>query len=163
AHPPATEIARRGNGGGRVLALTLADFRALGRFDPREVLALRRHLSPNAGVFDELRTVDGFDGGVLLGHRWDVAMRGLPGGAGPRLHRDLDHPERLVVDVPPAAGGRRVVVSEAWYPGWTVTGARHLGRHRNFLMAFDAPAHGGRVVLTYHAPGLLPGAGLTSL
>src|SRR6185312_14484204 len=100
--------------GGRVLSLTLADFRALGRFDPHEVLNLRDHLSPNSNVIDESRSIDGFDGGLLLGHRWDLAMRQLLGGKRPRY----DTPVRESVRGPVAVDRwmeldiRRVVVSD---------------------------------------------------
>ncbi|MCA1841591.1 MAG: hypothetical protein LC792_00100 [Actinobacteria bacterium] len=87
-------------------------------------------------------------------------------GSGPspelRLHRDFDRPERLVVDVPAAAAGRTVVVSESFAPGWRASGGVTLRRHDDLLMAFTAPRGGGRVVLRYHTPGLVLGAAVTA-
>jgi hypothetical protein len=80
---------------------------------------------------------------------------------GLRLERDPDTPERLVVDVPRDAGGERVVVSEAWAPGWSASGDVEVTDHRDFLISFLAPPDGGRVVLRYRTPGLALGAALS--
>jgi hypothetical protein len=90
----------------------------------------------------------------------------LAGGGAPpglRLHRDLDRPERLVVDVPAAAAGRTVVVSESFAPGWRASGRVTLHRHDGLFMAFTAPPGGGRVVLRYRTPGLALGAGVSAV
>jgi hypothetical protein len=214
--------------GGRVLSLG-----GEGLFD---YAGHRRALRPNTHVYDELRSVDGYDGGLLVTDEWAAAMaamttkgdeygRGrtlrdnldrpvdperfmeldttrvvvhdttldmaavlppgserlpdagdvavwatpaygpvfLEGGdapAGLRLERDLDRPDRLVVHVPAAAAGRRVVVSEAYAPGWSAPGV-DLERHHDLLMSFEAPAGGGRIVLAYRTPGLVAGAVLS--
>ena len=197
----------------------------------------RRVLPPNTFVLDHLRSIDGYDGGLLVDRNWVRAMTGLsrnrtfrddsplvanlgptldprrfaeldvtrvlvhdwpadiptllpPGSrriaragdvdvwstptygpvflagsgdvpAGLRLLRDPRRPERLVVLVPPAAGGRRVVVSESYAPGWSASRGVRLTRHHDLLMSFVAPAGGGRVVLRYRTPGLVAGATIT--
>ena len=59
---------------------------------------------------------------------------------GLRLVRDPRRPEHLVVVVPPAAAGRRVIVSEAYAPGWSASRHLRLSRHHDLLMSFVAPA-----------------------
>jgi hypothetical protein len=216
--------------GGRILAL--------GREGLFEFEEQRRALRPNTHVFDDLRSIDGYDGGLLVSRHWVEAMRtlaDLPGFAGAeplrfrtlgpfdrerfveldvtrvvahgirpdddfadrlpegsrrltragdveiwetpslgpvflaggdrpnglRLQRDPDEPERIVVEVPPAATGRRVVVSEALADGWSASGGIELSRHHDLLTSFVAPPGGGRVVLTYAAPGLAAGTAVT--
>lgn len=214
-----------GDGGqGRVLSI--------GNEDLGDHTAQRRALRPNAHVFDRLRSVDGYDGGLLVTPAWHAAMialthdpslvadtaRGslgrapldetrfaeldtthvvahgvgvdpltvLPPGSsrvgavgdvavyrtptlgpvflddgtvprGLRLHRDRTRPERLVVDVPPTARGRTVVVSEALAPGWRAPAGVRLQPHHDLLMSFVAPAGADRVVLRYRTPGLRGG------
>ena len=80
---------------------------------------------------------------------------------GLRLFRDPEEPEKLEILLPPA-GGKTVVVSEAYSPGWSATGGISLKRHHDLLIAFDAPPGTRRVSLRYHAPGFLPGAALSA-
>jgi hypothetical protein len=221
--------------GGRVLSVGVE------RFGDR--VAQRRAQIPNTGVLDHARTIDGYDGGLLVSRAYAAAMatltgrrdydptaslrsnirftggapldahlledldvttvlahdppfdvaRLLPRGsvhtgqgvwttpslgpvfvsdatgdhtvAGLRLERDTSRPERLVVDVPPAAGDRTVVVSEAAAAGWSARHGRELKlrTHDGLLMAFTAPPGGGRVVLRYRAPGLAAGAAVSLL
>jgi uncharacterized membrane protein YfhO len=67
------------------------------------------------------------------------------------------------VVVPAAVGGKTVVVSEAFSPGWSASNGIALRRHRDLLMAFDAPPGGGRVVLRYRSPGLAAGAAVSGM
>jgi hypothetical protein len=82
---------------------------------------------------------------------------------GLRLTRDPRRPEHLVVDVPASAAGRTVVVSEAMAPGWHSDGHVAVRREQGFLMAFTAPAGGGRVRLSYTTPGLRLGGLLSAI
>ncbi len=219
--------------GGRILAI--------GSEDAEDFPAQRRHLRPNTHVYDALRSVDGYDGGLLIDPHWTKAMRELTGrkdflpdaslrgnlalpyrgrldperfaelditravvattpldipallpqgsrllrrvgdvelwatpSRGPvflsggevpeglRLFRDPEEPEKLEILLPPAAGGKTVVVSEAYSPGWSATGGISLKRHHDLLIAFDAPPGTRRVSLRYRAPGFLPGAALSA-
>ena len=220
--------------GGRVLPI--------GSEEAGDFVALRRALRSNTFVFDGLRSIDGYDSGLLIDPHWIRAMTALTGrkefepmaalrgnlnppyagrldperfaeldvtravvrrpaldvaallppgsrllsragdvdvwetpsrGAvfladrskaeGLRLIRDPRKPERLDVVVPAAAGGKTVVVSEAFSPGWSASDGIVLRRHRDLLMAFDAPPGGGRVVLRYRAPGLGAGAAMSGI
>jgi hypothetical protein len=219
--------------GGRILSI--------GSEDAEDFPAQRRHLRPNTHVYDGLRSVDGYDGGLLIDPHWtramidltgrkdflpDASLRGnlappyggrldperfaelditravvaatpldipallpkgshllrrvgdvdlwatpsrgpvfLTGGEAPeglRLLRDPEEPEKLEVLLPPAAGGKTVVVSEAYSPGWSASGGIPLKRHHDLLMAFDAPPGTRQVSLRYRAPGFLPGAALSA-
>jgi hypothetical protein len=218
--------------GGRVLPI--------GSEEPGDFDALRRALRPNTFVFDGLRSIDGYDSGLLIDPQWVrgmtaltgrkefepmAALRGnlnppyagrldperfaeldvtravvrrsamdiaalLPPGSrhlrrvgdgdvwatpsrgaafladgevdGLRLVRDPREPERLEGNVPAAAAGKTVVISEAYSPGWSADRGVALRRHRDLLMAFHAPEGGGRVVLRYRAPGLAAGAAVSA-
>jgi hypothetical protein len=220
--------------GGRILAI--------GSEDAEDFPAQRRHQRPNTHVYDALRSVDGYDGGLLIDPHWtramtdltgradflpDASLRGnlalpyrgrldperfaelditravvatspldipalLPPGShflrrvgdvdlwatpsrgpvflaggevpeGLRLRRDPDEPEKLEVLLPPAAGGKTVVVSEAYSPGWSASGGIPLKRHHDLLIAFDPPPGIQRVSLRYRAPGFLPGAAVSAV
>lgn len=74
-----TPFAGELGGGGRVLALTrdqLGDYPYLGA-----------SLRPNANVYQELRSIDGYDGGVQVTTRWAEAM--APLAAGPVFDAEL--------------------------------------------------------------------------
>jgi hypothetical protein len=214
---------------------------AIGSEDAEDFPAQRRNLRPNTQVLDELRSIDGYDGGLLIDPHWtramtdltgrqdflpDASLRGnlatpyrgrldpgrfaelditravvaanplempallppgsrllrrvgdvdlwatpslgpvfLAGGevpAGLRLARNPEKPENLEVLLPPSAGGRTVVVSEAYSPGWSASNGIHLKRHHDLLIAFDAPPGTQRVLLRYRTPGLLAGAALSA-
>lgn len=60
-----------GDVSGRILSVGADD---LGDFDGQ-----RRAERPNAHVFDHLRSVDGYDGGLLVTRRWRTAMLALAG------------------------------------------------------------------------------------
>ncbi len=57
--------------GGRILAI--------GGEDAEDFPAQRRHLRPNTHVFDELRSIDGYDGGLLIDPHWTRAVTELTG------------------------------------------------------------------------------------
>ncbi|MDA8019843.1 MAG: DUF3367 domain-containing protein [Thermoanaerobaculia bacterium] len=60
----------------------------------------------------------------------------------------------------------RVVVTQAWAPGWRARiGDRLLDTvaHDDFLLAVDLPTTGGSVDFVYRPPGLLPGLGISLL
>jgi hypothetical protein len=57
--------------GGRVLSI--------GSEDAEDFPAQRRHLRPNTNVYDALRSVDGYDGGLLIDPHWTRAMTDLTG------------------------------------------------------------------------------------
>jgi hypothetical protein len=57
--------------GGRVLSI--------GSEDAEDFPAQRRHLRPNTQVYDALRSVDGYDGGLLIDPHWTRAMTDLTG------------------------------------------------------------------------------------
>ena len=210
---------------------------SMGGEDLGDFAGVRRAERANAHVFDHLRSIDGYDGGLLVTRDWRAAMadltgeRGFPGvdtlrpalglrpldpvrfaelditravarstaydplhvlppgsrlaaeagdvriyetpSLGPvfladgtvptglRLRRDVERPERLLVDVPRAAVGRTVVVSEAFDPGWSASGGLRLGRHHDLLLSFT-PTTAGPVELRYRTPGLV-GGGAVSL
>jgi hypothetical protein len=52
---------------------------AIGSEDAEDFPAQRRHLRPNTQVFDGLRSVDGYDGGLLIDPHWTRAMTDLTG------------------------------------------------------------------------------------
>ena len=206
---------------------------ALGDEPVSDTSTMRRDLRPNAQVLDELRSVDGYDGGLLNSRDWGKAMARLtrhpdldptsiarrymdrqleprlfseldvtrvvahqpradpaallppgsmplrtvgdvtvwstpslgpvflddgPAAPGLLLQRDGRVLERLVVHVPAAVGGRTVVVSEAYAPGWRADRGRRLSLHDGLLMSFVAPPGGGRVTLRYRTPGIRLGA-----
>jgi hypothetical protein len=89
----------------------------------------------------------------------------LADGAAPpglRLDRRASHPEELAVDVPPGIGGRTVVISEAWAPGWhSPQTALHV--YDGLLLSFVAPSRPGRIKLGYRQPGLLVGSLISAL
>lgn len=224
--PPAARTVARMPG--RILSIG-------GERDPT-FLDRRRGLWVNTNVYDRVRSVDGYDGGLLVSKRWERALaaltraphfswgttaRGnvwepvdavrwrrfdiaavvshdfpkpvggvLPPGSravaraggvevwrtpslgpvalddgtvppGLTLRRDVDRPERLDVAVPAQASGRRVVVSEAWYPGWSSRGVA-VEPFDGFFISFVAPPGGGVVTLRYTTPGLQLGALLSA-
>ena len=57
--------------GGRILSI--------GSEDAEDFPAQRRHLRPNTHVFDALRSVDGYDGGLIIDPHWTRAMVDLTG------------------------------------------------------------------------------------
>jgi hypothetical protein len=210
---------------------------AIGSEDAEDFPGQRRNLRPNTQVLDELRSIDGYDGGLLIDPHWtramteltgrqdflpDASLRGnlappyrgrfdpelfaelditravvtatpleipalLPPGSrllrrvgdvdlwgtpslgpvflaggevppGLRLLRNPERPENLEVLLPPSAGGRTVVVSEAYSPGWSASDGIPLKRHHDLVMAFEAPPGTQRVLLRYRTPGLPAGA-----
>ena len=52
---------------------------AIGSEDGEDFPAQRRHMRPNTQVFDELRSIDGYDGGLLIDPRWTKAMTDMTG------------------------------------------------------------------------------------
>jgi len=57
--------------GGRVLSI--------GSEDAEDFSAQRRHLRPNTQAYDAVRSVDGYDGGLLIDPHWTRAMTDLTG------------------------------------------------------------------------------------
>lgn len=76
-----------------------------------------------------------------------------------------DTGERVVVDMPSAAGGR-LVLADTWYPGWTATAAGRaleVQRVDGYLRAVDVPAGAREVVFEYKPGWLSPSAAVSVL
>ena len=95
---------------GRILSLGSED---LGDFDGQ-----RRAERPNAHVYDHLRSVDGYDGGLLVTRHWRTAMLALagdPGATSIDTLRGAIGPRRLDAERYAELDTTRVVERGAWY------------------------------------------------
>jgi hypothetical protein len=137
--PFAAELA----GGGRALALT--------RDELGNLPYLGQSLRPNANVYQGIRSIDGYDGGVQVTKRWAEAM--APLGGGPAFDAELTLRSQVRLPLEPAAlarfGVRDVLLdttlapAERAVPGWLGPVARD-----GQLEVWRNPAYSGEAWLS---------------
>lgn len=73
------------------------------------------------------------------------------------LEYQFDKPNQLTITIPEGAPGGRLIISQAWFPGWSAQVDRQAADVESFeqaLQAVEVPAGAHTVVLTFEPTGL---------